>query len=42
MPYLKKYLNNLYGINPLCELKDSETKETDNIPFDIQSLILCE
>ena len=42
MPYLKKYIKNLYGINPLCELKDSETKETDNIPFDIQSLILCE
>lgn len=42
MPYLKKYIKNLYGINPLSELKDSETKETDNIPFDIQSLILCE
>ena len=42
IPELRKYISHVYSINPQAEFNDSSTTEIENIPFDVQSLILCE
>jgi len=42
IPELKKYISHIYSINPQAEFNNSSISEIENIPFDVQSLILCE
>ncbi|WP_299233144.1 DUF3822 family protein [uncultured Bacteroides sp.] len=42
IPELKKYISHVYSINPQAEFNNSEISKIENIPFDVQSLILCE
>lgn len=39
---LEKYIKHTYIINPSSEFNTSEINKIEEIPFDIQSLILCE
>ena len=41
-PELEKYIRHIYSINPKSEFNNSEINKIQEIPFDIQSLILCE
>ena len=42
IPELQKYIRHVYNINPQAEFNNSVTSKIEDIPFDIQSLILCE
>ena len=42
IPEMKKYISHVYSINPQAEFNNSTTSKIENIPFDVQSLILCE
>ena len=42
VPELKKYISHVYSINPQAEFNNSRISKIENIPFDVQSLILCE
>ena len=42
IPEISKYIRNIFSINLQAELNVTATAENKNIPFDVQSLILCE
>lgn len=42
IPELQKYIKNIYSINPQTESDGFKISDIEDIPFDIQSLILCE
>lgn len=39
---LRKYIRKVFIINPRAEFNQSETNRIEDIPFDIQSLLICE
>lgn len=39
---LRKYLRQVFVIDPSAELNRSDTDKTENMPFDMQTLLLCE
>lgn len=39
---LKKYIRSVFSVNPLAEFGSSDLKNLEELPFDIQSLLLCE
>lgn len=39
---LRKYLRQVFIINPKAEFNRSEISKIEDIPFDMQTLILCE
>ncbi len=42
IPELQKYIKNVHSINLQTEFNGAEISDMENIPFDVQSLILCE
>lgn len=39
---LKKYIRRVFIINPQADFNESHTNPIEDIPFDIQSLLICE
>ena len=39
---LRRYIRKVFVITPQAEFNQSETNRIEDIPFDIQSLLICE